>query len=86
MKNRLYQIIFKEIRPFLFFFFFFVTSYIIRFIVDKSKNCFALVDNRRRLILNRLNKFANIERYWKIIGKARWKISLFGMMHENGDR
>lgn len=25
----------------------------------------------RRLILNRLNKFANIECYWKIIGKAR---------------
>lgn len=67
MKNRLYQIIFKEIRPFLFFF-----SLLHRtssFIVDKSKNCFALVDNRRRLILNRLNKFANIERYWKIIGK-----------------
>lgn len=30
-----------------------------------------IVDNRRRLILKRLNKFANIERYWKIIGKAR---------------
>lgn len=46
-------------------------TYTVLLWINRKSVSHLIVDNRRRLILKRLNKFANIERYWKIIGKAR---------------